>query len=322
MIPSGATTAALSDAKVVVSALLGVSAALSWGNPIATPYAAGWNSWNGAAWDGAAWNGAAWNGAAWNGAPLTRAAALPYAAPWSGIGLAQPYAAGIGLARPLTYAAAAPAVTSSQYQAQDELGQYQYGYSGPLSSKTETMNALGATAGSYSYLDANGIKQTVNYVADAAGFRVKATNLPVAPELRLAAPVHTLVGPAPVDDTAEVKAAKAEFRMLYNEAAAAAEAAPDARRRRRSMEPMMPEDTAEVKAAKAVHAQLYNAEVLRNSGVPVATPVLLDTPAVMAEKARHAALYNQAALRAAAAPDYGPVAYAGYGLGLRSGLFY
>merc|ERR1712037_330775 len=35
------------------------------------------------------------------------------------------------------------------------------------------------TRGSYSYVDANGIVQTVNYISDAMGFRVAATNLPV-----------------------------------------------------------------------------------------------------------------------------------------------
>ena len=241
------------------------------------PYAAGmaygmpWNAWNARPW------------------AMTRAAR-----PW-GMPIAR---AAMPWARPaMAYAAAAP---SSQFQAQDELGSYKYGYSGPLSAKTEAKNALGGTVGSYSYLDANGLKQTVSYVADAAGFRVKATNLPVAPMAALAAPVHTLVGPAPVDDTAEVKAAKAEFRKAFMEAAAAAEAAPD--RRRRSLP--MPEDTPEVKAAKAMHFAMFRNAEMRAAGMPMPTPMLLDTPAVQMEKARHAALYNQAALRAAASPDF------------------
>lgn len=38
------------------------------------------------------------------------------------------------------------------------------------------------TRGGYSYIDANGITQTVNYISDPVnGFRVAATNLPVGP---------------------------------------------------------------------------------------------------------------------------------------------
>ncbi|XP_054263156.1 uncharacterized protein LOC128986689 [Macrosteles quadrilineatus] len=75
---------------------------------------------------------------------------------------------------------AAPAV-SSQYHSQDELGQYSYGYSNPTSSKTETRHANGVTQGAYSYVDAHGLVQSASYVADPHnGFRVAATNLPVA----------------------------------------------------------------------------------------------------------------------------------------------
>lgn len=93
---------------------------------------------------------------------------------------------------------------ASQYHAQDEYGQYSYGYVGPLSSKSETRTADGVTRGGYSYIDANGIVQTVHYVADAVhGFRVAATNLPVdkrvvpavpevVPVVAKAAPVHGL----------------------------------------------------------------------------------------------------------------------------------
>merc|ERR1719331_2912585 len=107
--------------------------------------------------------------------------------------------------------------------------------------------------GSYSYTDSNGIVQTVNYIADGLGFRVQATNLPVAPVAELAQPVHEYelpvapvfegvqapapvheyvlpvapvydgVAPAPVEDTPEVAAAKAEPLALVAAAAAPAE---------------------------------------------------------------------------------------------------
>lgn len=74
----------------------------------------------------------------------------------------------------------APIYHSSQYQTQDNYGQYSYGYAEPLSAKTETRTADGVTRGGYSYIDANGVLQTVHYVADPVnGFRVAATNLPV-----------------------------------------------------------------------------------------------------------------------------------------------
>lgn len=67
----------------------------------------------------------------------------------------------------------------SLYHAQDVYGQYVYGYATPTSSKTETKTADGVTKGGYSYIDSNGILQTVDYVADPVhGFRVAATNLP------------------------------------------------------------------------------------------------------------------------------------------------
>jgi hypothetical protein len=62
----------------------------------------------------------------------------------------------------------------------------------------------------------------VNYVADALGFRVAATNLPVATSVDLIQPANTLVGPAPVDDTPEVKAAKADFQKAFDAASSPA----------------------------------------------------------------------------------------------------
>ncbi|XP_035787283.1 cuticle protein 19.8-like [Anopheles albimanus] len=126
------------------------------------------------------------------------------------------YAAG---AQPALYAAAPAAAyllpaaeVSSQYHAQDELGQYSYGYSGGLSAKAESKSFDGITRGSYSYLDAENKLQTVAYTADSVnGFRVAASNLPVAP-------VETRTAPEPVKDTPEVAAAKAEHMAAIEEA--------------------------------------------------------------------------------------------------------
>lgn len=117
-------------------------------------------------------------------APLAYSAPLSYAA--APLAYSSPIHAPLAYAAapvhaPLAYASAPLAVAKTQYHAQDELGQYSYGYADGLSSKQESRTADGITTGSYSYLDANGIVQNAKYVADAAGFRVAATNLPVGP---------------------------------------------------------------------------------------------------------------------------------------------
>merc|ERR1719474_1056400 len=114
---------------------------------------------------------------------------------------------------------------SSQFHAQDEFGQFSFGHAGGPSARTEARNAYGVTTGSYQYIDATGLLQTVNYIADPVnGFRVSGTNLPAAP---VAAAVAALAGPAPVVETPEVAAARAEFQAAFDAAAAAAAAAPE-----------------------------------------------------------------------------------------------
>lgn len=74
-------------------------------------------------------------------------------------------------------------MTNVQHHAQDDFGQYDYGYSNPVSTKTEVKTADGVVRGTYSYIDANNVVQTVHYISDALGFRVQATNLPQAPNV-------------------------------------------------------------------------------------------------------------------------------------------
>merc|ERR1712106_869700 len=117
------------------------------------------------------------------------------------------------VAAPISYAAApvsyttavvapafvAPTTRTSQFHAQDEFGQYNFGYAGGPSSRNEVRDVFGGVRGSYNYVDANGEIQTTNYVADALGFRVKATNLPVAPVAALrqkrSAPIGAPIAP-------------------------------------------------------------------------------------------------------------------------------
>merc|ERR1712025_1132954 len=97
---------------------------------------------------------------------------------------------------PLPAPLAAP---SSQFHAQDEFGQFSFGYENINSAKTETKDAFGVTRGSYQYVDANGIVQTVNYIADDInGFRVAGTNIPVAGAQPVAPAALPLVAPVPV----------------------------------------------------------------------------------------------------------------------------
>merc|ERR1739838_391072 len=87
----------------------------------------------------------------------------------------------------VTYAAAAPVVAAaphtagSQFHAQDEFGNLNYGYANINSVKQEVGNTYGGVSGGYSYVDANGELQQVQYIADGAGFRVADSRLPVAP---------------------------------------------------------------------------------------------------------------------------------------------
>merc|ERR1711863_79211 len=129
------------------------------------------------------------------------------------------------LLAPIPVPLAAP---SSQFHAQDEFGRFSFGYENINSAKTETKDAFGVTRGSYQYVDANGIVQTVNYIADDInGFRVAGTNIPVA--VAAAQPVAPatlpLVAPVPVLETPEVAAARAEHLAAHAEAKAAVDAA-------------------------------------------------------------------------------------------------
>merc|ERR1711963_534495 len=159
---------------------------------------------------------------AYNAAPVV-AQATPVVAQAAPV-VAQTYAPAFAPVAPVP----APAV-SSQFAAQDEFGNTHYGYSNLNSAKQESGNAFTGVAGSYQYVDANGVLQTVNYVADALGFRVADSRLPVhdaalpeAPVYDGVAPepvVYDGVAPEPVVDTPEVAAAKAEFLKTFEEVA-------------------------------------------------------------------------------------------------------
>merc|ERR1712156_847148 len=238
---------------------------------------------------------------------------------------AYPYAAGAypvvttGATYAPTYNApvASPAVTATQYHGQDELGNTQYGYSNINSAKHEVGNAHGVQ-GTYSYVDANGIVQTTNYIADDLGFRVSATNLPVAPGTPkvVAPPVVSVAATTDVVAPATYTVPVAAHTPITYAAAApiVTHAAPvhhytlpvaptfDGK----APEPV--QDTPEVAAAKAAHIALVEANQLpvHTYTLPVApvheyelpvAPVfdgkapepVEDTPEVAAAKAAHIA---------------------------------
>jgi len=155
-------------------------------------------------------------------------AALPqvvanYAVPSSPV-VQQPVQTPVQVATPNIVAAPAPSTqtvvltpavpTTHQFHAQDELGQYQFGYTEPQASRIETKTADGVVTGRYNYVDSNGLVQTVEYIADALGFRVAGTNIP---QHVVAAPVAAGEAPLPVVDTPEVIAAREAHLQLVQE---------------------------------------------------------------------------------------------------------
>jgi hypothetical protein len=105
--------------------------------------------------------------------------------------------------------------SATQYHAQTELGESSYGYAYPGAAATNVRDAFGNQAGSYAYINPEGKEVKVSYVADRGGFRVLSNDLPVAP---VAIPSAPLVGPAPVEDTADVVEAKIAHKKAHDEA--------------------------------------------------------------------------------------------------------
>lgn len=88
----------------------------------------------------------------------------------------------------------------SQYHAQDLFGQYSYGYNDGLNAKSEVKTADGVTRGFYRLLQADGLPQTIAYIADPVhGYRIN-SGIPI------------------VQDTPEVARAKAAHMEAWNTA--------------------------------------------------------------------------------------------------------
>jgi len=194
----------------------------------------------------------------------------------------------------------APAVTANQYHSQDELGQASFGYSHPGQAAVNYRDAAGNQVGSWAYFSPEGKEVRVSYVADSNGFRVLSNALPEGPA------AADLAMPEPVQDTAEVAAAKAAHMMALESAKAGVIMSPIT-----SVDdlPKNVEDTPEVAAAKAAHFAALEAAKANDGALPevvnptndlVAPMPVEDTPEVAAAKAEHAAAW-EAALAAAQA---------------------
>jgi len=164
-----------------------------------------------------------------------------------------------------------------QYHTQDELGQYSYGYSEPLSTKQEVRSLDGITRGSYSYVDGAGIIQRVDYTADASGFHVTGTNLPKqnavkeTPEVAAARAQHLAAHQQAKlrlyesQRETETSHAQAQESIVVDAAPKIAIASPSTTVTTASeLLPRPVEDTPEVAAAKLEFFKLYEAEKLRH----------------------------------------------------------
>ncbi|XP_063585201.1 larval/pupal cuticle protein H1C-like [Penaeus indicus] len=108
-------------------------------------------------------------------APVAVSHAAPVAVAHSAP-VAVSHAAPLAISHPAPLAVETP--VKSQYHAQDELGQYSFGYNAGDSARQESRDAYGNVRGSFSYVDSYGNVQSQHYVADDYGFRVSGTNLP------------------------------------------------------------------------------------------------------------------------------------------------
>jgi len=244
-------------------------------------------------------------------------AGYPYAAPVAAP-LAAPVAAAPVAAAPVAayagypYAApyAAPYNTGSQFHAQDEFGNLNYGYTNLNSAKQEVGNTYGGVTGGYSYVDANGELQQVRYVADGLGFRVEDSRLPVAPVYdgvaptfnpeALVAPTYNPVLPVAPEVTPEVAEATAAHL-----AAVAAIKAESAERKKREADPAILSGSTKILTPPTPF--IHNAPALPYAGLPYGAGL------------GYAGLNYGAGLGYAGLPYGAGLGYAGYGAGYGAG---
>merc|ERR1711892_148227 len=231
--------------------------------------------------------------------------AYPYAA-YPNTYTGYPYGYAAPVASYAAYAPYAPYNTGSQFRAQDEFGNLNYGYTNLNSAKQEVGNTYGGVTGGYSYVDANGELQQVRYVADGLGFRVEDSRLPVAPVYdgvaptfnpeALVAPTYNPVLPVAPEVTPEVAEATAAHL-----AAVAAIKAESAERKKREADPAILSGSTKILTPPT--PLIHNAPVLPYAGLPYGAGL------------GYSGLNYGAGLRYAGLPYGAGLGYAGYGAG-------
>lgn len=153
----------------------------------------------------------------------------------------------------------------SLYHSQDINGYYSYGYATPSITSNEIRTPDLVTKGGYSYIDPNGVLQSVQYVADPIhGFRVAATNLP--------------------QDNPDVAEAKAKHLALFQETQQNNALATQNAQAAHAAIPQPVQDLPEVAKAKALHLAALNAAY-----AGIMPQVVQDVPAVVKARAEHLA---------------------------------
>ncbi|OQR76032.1 hypothetical protein BIW11_08033 [Tropilaelaps mercedesae] len=182
--------------------------------------------------------------------------------------------------------------SSSQFRAEDGLGNYNFGYDEAHPSggsfRRESGNSVGVKAGSYGLRDIDGRVRVVNYVADGAGFRAAInTNEPgTAPSLPAAstynaAPVHKVTAPV-------VAAASYAAPVVAAAPAAAAYSAPVAH----AVTPAVAAYAAPAVAAPVAH-------VAAPAVATYSTPVAVAAPVAVAKSTSYSSAVNHGTVHAA-----------------------
>ena len=197
----------------------------------------------------------------------------------------------------------------AQYYLQQNDGTYQYGFDtaeGLYQTQegdnvNEVRGKFGAEGGELQYTaGVGGFVVTSHKKADAPATKTYVSRGPV----RYATLEELATHPEQVDDTAEVKAAKASFKAAYDAAAAAAEAAPDVNIITGAV-PVVAVNTATYSAPQTAYlAPAPVAIKYEGPSAPLdASGRVEETAEVKAAKASFQAAYDAAAAAAEAAPD-------------------
>ncbi|XP_055913103.1 cuticle protein-like [Eupeodes corollae] len=150
----------------------------------------------------------------------------------------------------------------NDFSTSNENGAYRFGFNDGRLARQEERSAEGVVRGAYRYVDANGEVQTVIYTADKHnGFVASGSNIPQAPEpLQNRGNIEVVPASAPIDDTPEVKAARAEHLEAYQRALRGLNVLPQPIV---GQLPVQVQYTPEVAAARAQHINALNQEYLR-----------------------------------------------------------